>query len=48
MFDQNKTRAQGIGDGPVADRLKGDYSHDLSVMKVQMDQICDALKSTLR
>ena len=25
-----------------------DYSHDLSVMKVQMDQICDVVKSTLR
>ena len=25
-----------------------DYSHDLLVMKVQMDQICDAVKSTLR
>jgi hypothetical protein len=24
-----------------------DYSHDLLVMKVQMDQICDAVKSTL-
>ena len=23
-----------------------DYSHDLLVMKVQMDQICDAVKST--
>jgi len=25
-----------------------DYSYDLLVMKVQMDQICDAVKSTLR
>ena len=25
-----------------------DCSHDLLVMKVQMDQICDAVKSTLR
>jgi hypothetical protein len=25
-----------------------DYSHDLLVMKVQMDQICDVVKSTLR
>ena len=24
-----------------------DYSYDLLVMKVQMDQICDAVKSTL-
>ena len=24
-----------------------DYSHDLLVMKVQMDQICDAVKSTV-
>ena len=24
-----------------------DYSHDLSVMKVQMDQICDVVKSTV-
>jgi len=25
-----------------------DYSYDLLVMKVRMDQICDAVKSTLR
>jgi hypothetical protein len=25
-----------------------DYSHDLLVMKVQMDQICDAVKSAVR
>ena len=24
-----------------------DYSHDLLVMRVQMDQICDAVKSTV-
>ena len=24
-----------------------DYSHDLLVMKVQMDQVCDAVKSTV-
>ena len=24
-----------------------DYSHDLLVMKVQMDEICDAVKSTV-
>jgi hypothetical protein len=36
----------------AAGRLKSlidsrDYSHDLLVMKVQMDQICDAVKSTV-